>query len=59
MKQWTVEFVLPNELKGIVGPTGPMVIPGPTGINFINLIRKPKIKKILNRIWIQITEIGT
>ena len=56
MKQWTVEFVLPNELKGIVGPTGAMGLPG---INFINLIRKPKIKKILNRIWIQITEIGT
>lgn len=50
MKQWTVEFVLPNELKGIVGPTGAMGIPGPAGINFINLIRKPKIKKILNRI---------
>jgi hypothetical protein len=50
MKQWTVEFVLPNELKGIVGPTGAMSIPGHSGINFINLIRKPKIKKILNRI---------
>lgn len=50
MRNWTVEFVLPNELKGIVGPTGPMGIPGPAGINFINLIRKPKIKKILNRI---------
>ena len=50
MKQWTVELVLPNELKGIVGPTGPMGIPGFAGINFINLIRKPKIKKILNRI---------
>jgi hypothetical protein len=50
MKQWTVEFVLPNELKGIVGPTGSMGIPGHPGINFINLIRKPKIKKILNRI---------
>jgi hypothetical protein len=50
MKKWTVEFVLPNELKGIVGPTGAMGIPGHPGINFINLIRKPKIKKILNRI---------
>jgi hypothetical protein len=50
MKKWTVEFVLPNELKGIVGPTGAMAIPGHPGINFINLIRKPKIKKILNRI---------
>jgi len=50
MKQWTVEFVLPNELKGIIGLTGSMGMPGPPGINFINLIRKPKIKKILNRI---------
>ena len=50
MKQWTVEFVLPSELKGIIGLTGSMGMPGPPGINFINLIRKPKIKKILNRI---------
>jgi hypothetical protein len=50
MKQWTVELVLPKELKGSIGLTGPMGIPGPAGINFINLIRKPKIKKILNRI---------
>jgi len=47
MKQWTVEFVLPSELKGITGLTVSMGMPG---INFINLIRKPKIKKILNRI---------
>jgi len=50
MKQWPVEFVLPSELKGIIGLTGSLGMPGPTGINFINLIRKPKIKKILNRI---------
>jgi len=50
MKNWTIEFVLPNELKGSIGPTGSIGIPGPAGINFINLIRKPKIKKILNRI---------
>lgn len=48
-KNWTVEFIMPNELKGIVGPTGPIGIPGPAGIN-INFIRKPKIKKILDRI---------
>jgi hypothetical protein len=47
LKNWTIELILP---KGIVGPTGSMGIPGPSGINFINLIRKPKIKKILNKI---------
>ena len=47
LKNWTIELILP---KGIVGPTVSMGMSGMPGINFINLIRKPKIKKILNRI---------
>ena len=47
---WTIEFNLPKEIKEIIGPTGISGKPGPSGINFINLIRKPKIKKILNKI---------
>jgi hypothetical protein len=47
---WTIEFNLPSEIKGIIGLTGISDMLGPHGFNFINLIRKPKIKKILNRI---------
>lgn len=50
MKNWTIEFSIPNELKGTIGITGPMGIPGVPGIKFIAYIRQPKIKKILDKI---------
>lgn len=51
-KNWTVEFIMPNELKGLVGPTGPIGpigMPGTIGIT-VNFLRKTKIKKILDKI---------